>query len=387
MDRVYQHAYANRVPISCMIELTKCCNFRCSHCYAQPHEGFLETAKALDDIQQLSKMGCLSYILTGGEAMLHPDFEEICLEVRRNLGVVTLFTNGFALSDERIDFLRIVKPQAVDVTLYGASDDTYKKLCGVERGFTTVFENVERALAGGLSVYLKMFVTKENVADFTAVRDLAASLGCRFRYDSFMFPTFEGGMEPYAHSLTIRESLGLDCLMDANAPEYWFDLLKRRADDELGSAMSWIRLKRVVGEGRLFRCKAARSSLFITSSNKARMCYMIPEIEADLENMTIEEAWETFARYADAPVNPNSECEFCSDREVCNVCPARLRLENGRYDSVKRVESLCAIMREKHKMRDEWALHSASQRLTRTNDHESSGNCSIVMKSSDKSDS
>lgn len=354
VNDLYRQAFSSRIPLSCNFELTRRCNFRCPHCYAVPHVGEIPTEMVINAVRQLGDMGCLYYTLTGGEALLHPGFEEVCLAIRRSFGVITLFTNGFLLDEDRIEFLKTVKPQSVDITLYGASDEGYLAFCGVEKGFTRVTRNIELALAAGLPVTLKMFVTRDNATDFARVGKIADAFGLPFRYDSSLFPTFEGGREPFEQALSPKEALELNLMRDGTVPDDWFDPTKKTSCDDLGIVSGWESLKREICSGKLFRCKAGRTSMFITCEGKARMCYMIPEIEADLSDTSVCDAWDMFAQYVELVVDPRSECEMCGDRGFCHVCPAHYYHEHGDFSMANRVEPVCALMREKRAMQAKW---------------------------------
>lgn len=350
VGQLYKEAFASRVPISCNLELTRRCNFRCPHCYASPHVGELQVDRALHDIRQLSDLGCLYYTLTGGEAILHPDFEEICLEIKRHIGVITLFSNGFFL-DEKLDFLKRIRPQAVDVTIYGSSDEAYEAFCGVHGGYKRVLANIKAALSVGLNITLKMFVTRDNYSDFPAVRQLAANLGLPFRFDSELFPTFGGDVSLINQSISVEESLLMDLSSNNGNPADWFDRGRRSSCDDPSIVSEWHSLQNLTCAGKVFRCKAGRSSMFVTSENMARMCYMIPSIEYNLNEMTLKNAWAGFEKQILLEENPESECAKCLDREFCHVCPARLFHANGKIDSIEGDSRCCAIMHAKRRIK------------------------------------
>lgn len=346
VNGMYMSAFRSRVPLACNIELTKRCNFRCPHCYAVPHVGDLATDAVMAAVRQLSDMGCLYFTLTGGEALLHPDFEDICQEIKRNVGIITLFTNGFFL-DEKLEFLSEVKPQVIDITVYGASNRTYESFCGVSDGYAKVVSNIEAALSAGLRVSLKMFVTRDNIEDFAAVRSLASGLGVPFRFDSELFPTFKGSPTPKTRGISINDTLLLDLSDGVSEPSGWFDSAKGSSCDDGRLVEKWHSLREDVCAGKLFRCKAGRTSAFITSENRIRMCYMIPTIEFDLAKVSVSEAWDAFGEYVDIDMDISSKCVNCNDYAFCNVCPALLFHESGNFTSPNGTKRSCEIMKTK----------------------------------------
>ena len=77
----------SRAPIEGIFELTGRCNFNCKMCYihTKTNAEFLKTEKNGDwwisCIDSACKKGMLFALLTGGECLLHPDFQRIYLEI------------------------------------------------------------------------------------------------------------------------------------------------------------------------------------------------------------------------------------------------------------------------------------------------------------------
>ena len=95
------------------MELTFRCNNLCKHCYcgAAPDDAGqiqreMSTASVLRLIDELVDMGCLWFLITGGEPMLRPDFREIYLHAKKRGLLVIIFTNGTLIDDEMAAFLK-----------------------------------------------------------------------------------------------------------------------------------------------------------------------------------------------------------------------------------------------------------------------------------------
>ena len=91
MERFIENkARLRGVPLRGTLELTPLCNLDCKMCYVHLTQkqvekqscGMLSGAQWIDIIDQAVALGMRGVTLTGGEALLHPDFEEIflCLE-------------------------------------------------------------------------------------------------------------------------------------------------------------------------------------------------------------------------------------------------------------------------------------------------------------------
>lgn len=112
------------------IELTnQNCNLKCKHCYINfdPYKKIkdfipLDTIKqAISDISDYDvKMICL----TGGEPLLHPDFNTIlrfCLKHKP----VTIFSNGININDKKARFLKKVEDEGEQELFFNISIDSY----------------------------------------------------------------------------------------------------------------------------------------------------------------------------------------------------------------------------------------------------------------------
>lgn len=76
---LFANAYKRRIPLTATIEIISQCNFRCVHCYIENdcRKNALTYEEIVDFGNQIIQMGCLYVVLTGGEVLLHPDFERI----------------------------------------------------------------------------------------------------------------------------------------------------------------------------------------------------------------------------------------------------------------------------------------------------------------------
>ena len=82
------------------------CNLACAYCneydaVSKP----VSTDVMLGRIDKIAELGTAVLTFSGGEPMMHPDLDELVARVRRRGMIVTLISNGYYLSPERIDKL------------------------------------------------------------------------------------------------------------------------------------------------------------------------------------------------------------------------------------------------------------------------------------------
>ena len=186
-----------RNPLTVSFELTRRCSFRCVHCYLGDQKIVracksqeLDTAAVIRLIDEMAAAGTLFLTLTGGDPMLRPDFLDIYRHAVRNGLLVTVFCNGSLIKDEIVSTFVEYPPRAVEITLYGASQETFEAVTQTPGSYAACMRGVEKlrqakvrlrllqavgrdALGIGVAVDGRT-VTLEGDVPSAAVRDQAA---------------------------------------------------------------------------------------------------------------------------------------------------------------------------------------------------------------------
>lgn len=132
VNTLFMKAQAKGIPLSGSFELTARCNFDCRMCYihrrSRDREALMGEKNAdwwVTLAKQAKEHGTLLLLLTGGEPLLRRDFDEIYTACK-SLGLLTsVNTNGVLLDEDKLRLLREYPPQRVNISLYGASPETY----------------------------------------------------------------------------------------------------------------------------------------------------------------------------------------------------------------------------------------------------------------------
>lgn len=125
-------------PINGTFELTGRCNLNCKMCYVHEQKNVLKMKRkelSVDEwmkiAEQAKEAGLLYLLLTGGEVMIREDFIELYEKLSRMGFRLVINTNGSLMTPQIEDCFRRNPPARVNVSVYGASDETYEALCGV----------------------------------------------------------------------------------------------------------------------------------------------------------------------------------------------------------------------------------------------------------------
>lgn len=334
-----------RKPYDAVFELTPLCNFSCSMCYIHLSPAQLDGKQLLSKetwigfAKQLKSMGAVEIILTGGEAMLHSDFWEIYEALIRMGFLVTLRSNGYLLIEEFAARLKKLPPHLIQITLYGASDETYAKVCGVKDGFSVVTPNIENLLAQKLPVRVTMTMIKDNESDMKALSEWTKERGLFLSSYWMLFNPFEN--------------------TDRSNAELWAkpdEVEDSECDVELEEVIETP--ERVNSDWAFSTCKAPHAQVTFTWDGKMTPCTGVPYIWTDPINNSVEDAFLELGRKIDETKKP-TECKDCKYINFCFTCPSFFIQPDGS----SKVDAQCcrraryrykqAVLAEKEKKKNE----------------------------------
>ena len=312
-DGLLERLNGHRYPIGAMFELTERCNFNCLHCYInQPancrkaHNKELTTAQAKDILNRAAQAGLLFLTFSGGEPLLRPDFPEIYQHARQLGLIVNLFTNGSLIDESIIDLLLEWRPFSMEITLYGATPETYQRMTGLPGSFARVRKGIELILDHGLPLSLKSILITENVHEIDQMRSFVESLGLKFRYDYVLWPRLDGSKDIFQYQLPIEQMIDLEKRDSERESEY-----RRMVNKNQG---------RIAHQKYVFNCGAGQRSFVVDSAGRMNICAMSRSTSFDLLSMSFEHAWEELGKLRHLERYLNTKCETCPIGALCYQC-------------------------------------------------------------------
>lgn len=325
---------AGRIPIGGMIEITERCNLSCLHCFINQavcnkvaRGSELSTKEISDILDEIANAGCLFLTLTGGEPLIRPDFSEIYLYARGKGMLVTLFTNGTMITPQIADTLATSPPQLVDISLYGATKETYERVTQVKGSFDRCLRGIKLLLQRGIKVGIKAVLMTVNQHELPQIQNMAAELGIKFRYDGTIWPRTDGDEEAYQFRLSIEEMLA----MDRKDPERYNEWQKRA--EEFKNAE--------VRNEFIFNCGAGLRTFHINSTGYLSPCIMLRKPSYNLKTMEFNDAWEKIGEIRKWKRQRHTMCETCSAGALCAQCPGWSMIVHGDYETP--VDYICQL--------------------------------------------
>jgi len=161
-SNVHERFAGKRAPMDVSIEVTRRCPLDCQHCYNNLPMGdqvarsqemtFAEHVQLLDD---LVAAGTFWILYSGGEIFARKDFLDIYTEAKKRGFLITLFTNGILINERVANYLAEYRPFSIEITLYGATKETYEELTQVPGSYDRCMRAIQTAPGTQASAQIK----------------------------------------------------------------------------------------------------------------------------------------------------------------------------------------------------------------------------------------
>lgn len=350
INRLFYKSGQQGIPLSGTFELTSRCNLRCRMCYIHRQENDaavqqreLSADQWLSLAQDAKRRGMLLLLLTGGEPFLRPDFEQIYRGCHDMGLVLSINSNGTMIDESAIDLLTRVPPQRVNITLYGASEDTYERLCLSASAYHTAYRAVEALTAANIPVKLNYSVTPYNIADLPAVSAYAAEHGLPLQAATYMFPPVRAGeISDCAQAEQLSPEQSAQARWEQEVHTLPPDILRRRAEAIVRhQEIPPMQTECQDMPTEQIRCRAGLSSFWVTFDGQLRPCGMMQTPSISLAGRSFSEAWDGI-RSARQSILVPAACTSCRYQGICEACPAVCYAENGEF--TKKPSYMCRKM-------------------------------------------
>ncbi|HNR37849.1 MAG TPA: radical SAM protein [Acidobacteriota bacterium] len=334
-QRLHESVAGERIPICGSVEVTARCNLRCAHCFinlpandrrAQAQE--LAGSEWRAFLDQIVDAGCLWLLLTGGEPFLRPDFLDIYTHAKKNGLLITLFTNGTLITEREADHLAEWRPFAIEITLYGRTQETYERVTGVPGSYARCLRGIELLLDRKLPLKLKTMVLTLNRHELEEMRVFARERGVHFHYDPLLNLGVGGNRAPAQYRLAAKDAVALD-LTDEQRLAEW----RQFCDKFSGPPPE---------PDRLYNCGAGIGTFHIDAYGRMSACLMARQPAYDLRRGTFRSGWDDFMpRVRAQKWTRETPCRHCDLYALCGQCPGWALMESG--DPEEPVAYLCQI--------------------------------------------
>lgn len=369
-DRILEKASRARIPVMSAFELLPVCNLSCKMCYVRKSMSEVRQAGGLKDAQwwldlakDAAECGLLSPLLTGGEPFLHPEFGKI-FSGMVDLGLqVSVNSNGTLIDREWAAFLGKHRPTRINMTLYGASEESYHNLCGDGDAYRKVREAVALLKEYDVPVKFNASITPQNVNDVEALIRYAKEQEAPIQVATYMFPPLrrDSGLVGQNDRLSPKEAALARVTADylQGDPDWFLAQAERYRNFVPLEQRPWEQ-----GETREkgMRCRAGLSSLWVDWQGNFMNCGMYGSVKTTLEGKTFRQAWNEVVEQT-AAVRYMPDCLSCPNEHLCHPCIAMIQNECGHHYG--RPEYMCQMNQALADYYDQFAKKYYPNRVSR----------------------
>jgi radical SAM protein with 4Fe4S-binding SPASM domain len=341
-DRLQQavrsYASMNRIPYKASFELTARCSLKCKMCYMRLDEDDIKlqgreltTDEWIKLGEMAAKAGTVDLLLTGGEPMLRRDFKEIYTALTDLGFLMRVYTNATLVDDDILKLFEERPPHNVEVSIYGASRETYHAIAGWADGYDRMAQGVDGLLSVLPSIKLKTTIIRDNAPDFAAMVDFARKRNVLLSTVSLPCPAIRG-----ARADVISHRLNLQELLTFHAKNN-FDMMNDSCTPPPLEERSGI------------YCDAGLSSYSILWHGAMVACMTDGDpdpVRAYPLEVGFAAAWEKIKDFRCGKEVLPEECKTCEVYAECSSCAVHHHMETGSY--TKRNRYGCDFYRISH---------------------------------------
>lgn len=316
------------------LQLTNKCNLRCNHCLSESGvaaDDELSTEEWKRVIDQLHLLGVYELVLTGGEIFVRDDIIEL-LEYMNGRFFINILTNGIAITDSKLNQIKDIKINSIQVSLDGAREQTNDAIRG-KGTYHQIINRIEKLVDEKFTVSISATITKSNFDELDEFIKLAdslqvASIGFGEVLDMGRASEMDNGLLDeeqviYLNEFSVQQVsehiqsktkigpyLDNDINFDISAPQ-------KKARD---------------------LCGAIRDAIYISNSGCIAPCLQLVQfdefISGNVRTDTIENVWidsDIHKELRDLSVNDCDECSVCDYKIICGgSCRALAYKEHGK---------------------------------------------------------
>ena len=331
---IWEKAVKDRTLLTLILELTARCNNNCTHCYINlpesdkaARQSELTFSQVAGIVDQAVEMGALWGVLSGGEPLLRPDFPDIYIYKKKKGLLVSLFTNAVLITREHVELFKQYPPRDIEITIYGVSPETHRKLTS-KNTFESTMAGIKLLAENNIQFSLKTVATRSTKEEIDQIKTFCESTTKQpFRFDPVLQLRLD--KDPVRNRDISSERL---------RPDEIIDLEKNNPPNVQTVSKNCSVPDTVENTQKLFKCRAGQNSCVIDYAGNLKLCTSLvhPETLYDLKTGSLQHAWYDFApaimNMTAQTSQFKSSCGTCSLHNICSWCPAHADLETNNME-------------------------------------------------------
>jgi MoaA/NifB/PqqE/SkfB family radical SAM enzyme len=246
------------LPVWGQLNITWRCNLDCSYCTEYDNaKDHVPLAVLEARIDHAAELGTVHLDLIGGEPMLHPDLVEIIRRVRRRGMTTGMTTNGFLLTEARVDELMAAGMGRLQISV-----DTLKPKPGLPKSLKTLRGKIAMVAERPIWFRVNTVICEETIDEVEQVAELCFELGVGINFS-------------VVHD---RGRLHRDGLAQRYLDKIEWLRRQKKAGASIFTPYFLMDYYREALEGRPmdWTCQGGRKVYYVTAEGHFQYCYHVP---------------------------------------------------------------------------------------------------------------
>ncbi|KXB03117.1 hypothetical protein AKJ48_04210 [candidate division MSBL1 archaeon SCGC-AAA261O19] len=275
-------------PLFIAWQLTSECNLKCKHCLEESGPGHsrlwdeMEGKELFDFCDQIVENDIPYVAISGGEPMLHTKFFDICEYIRSAGLSLKVETNGHFIDEEEARKFAKLGLRSVQVSLDGATPETYEKM-RPNGNFEKTVKACELLSSEGVNTEIVFVPAKFNLQEAEDVIDLAASLGASGFYTGKTMKIGRATENWDEINISDEEYDGFFKILDEKSKEY-------------DGQMKVYYYPLDILEELKYRLDSPAASLLIKPNGDVKLIGPLPFTVGNVKRQDLQEVWENYKR-------------------------------------------------------------------------------------------
>ena len=337
---------ANPTLFRLQMDITQACTERCVHCYIPEYNPlFLPFEKIKEIIDEFAEMGGLELSLSGGECMLHPDFEKIIRYAREKDLIVGVLSNLTLCDEQKIKLLQETE-STVQVSLYSMQPEIHDSITQRKGSWLKTKTAIEKLREAQVPCRISCPTMKGNFKGYLDVINYARSLKMSAQTDFVIMAKMDGDTSNLSCRLALNETRELLQGIIFKSVPVNSEYFKPAKKDEFVSNEEW-KTRKICGAGIDSMCIGAEGNYYPCPAFGGYVlgnCFKENLKEVWLRSPAILKLRNV--RGKDFP-----KCVTCKDRDYCSICMCRNF--NETQNIFTPAEHFCKVASINHELVDE----------------------------------
>ncbi|MDD5120095.1 MAG: radical SAM protein [Candidatus Omnitrophica bacterium] len=305
----FSYCFKNLIPYSATLELNTTCNQRCLHCYNNGHgEAGLSAKLVYSALDQLSDLGTIILLLSGGEPLMRKDFFKLAAYARQRHFALRIFTNATLIDEESAKKISQLYPMTVETSLYGISSRVHERITQRKGSFMRTIKAIRFLKKYQVPVFVKVVLMRENAVEIKRLEDFVVNiLGVGFR-----------GVSPIITPKTSGNFLPMKHVVSRNMLKEYLNSLRYTASGLKAKPMVDKSSNKAINKGRL--CGSGRTTIYINAKGRLSPCLEAETTSWNIKKDRIRDFWQNSSELAALrSLSPEAlvQCKACPDKEFC----------------------------------------------------------------------